>query len=551
MKSTRRAIRVTSMNALMKLYCTVPDDTYCSHTLTPTGAAACRTASARQHTADEALLAEPPARSGRRGRRRRRWQAVLRREGRTAAVPALLPRAPLRRLLGAGVLPPLLHQHATVSQRGGGSARRAPAQAGGLLLGTPLLQTGPLRRPVRVHVRPAAAVQRRPRPRVPPDLGLHRRVQGRGQRRVRPGHHGRRRERVAAGERGLRHRPIHARPDLPRPDAAARVPHARPRGGRRGVRPVLRRARLGDAPREQRPRGAGRPVSGRGGLAGAAARVARHGRARPLPGVRAGYVGLHRQPRRRRLGQRAHDLPGHPQRHVPHHRGQPMARQRLRRAVSVALPPVVRRRGHRLAGPRVRDRPPVSLGLRRRGPRRQPAHGARPDHGAVRQVEPVRAAGRAGAGALRAGPRHAAAGERRVLRAAARRRVHAQVHLRHHPRRLHPGLLPPRLRLPPVHLAPAEGPPELLGVHPARRRGRAERQHRGGAEQDTAGEGGADAGAGHPAHPHRAVPAPGGQGRDVQGRVRRRPRARHRPGGQAPARGRRGTGARGQHRREI
>uniref|UniRef100_M8CF47 Exostosin GT47 domain-containing protein n=1 Tax=Aegilops tauschii TaxID=37682 RepID=M8CF47_AEGTA len=53
----------------------------------------------------------------------------------------------------------------------------------------------------------------------------------------------------------------------------------------------------------------------------------------------------------------------------------------------------------------------------------------------------------------------------------------------------------------PLHMAPAERPPELLRLHPARRRGRAERQHRGGAEQDTAGEGGADAGAGHPAHP--------------------------------------------------
>ncbi|CAO2204832.1 unnamed protein product, partial [Urochloa humidicola] len=104
---------------------------------------------------------------------------------------------------------------------------------------------GPVRRAADLHVRAAAPVQLRPRPRLLQPLHGGGHVQARGERRVRRAARRRRRHR-APRDRRLRHGPVHAGDDLPRPDA-------------RRVRALLRRLRRVADPVAGRRRGAGRP----------------------------------------------------------------------------------------------------------------------------------------------------------------------------------------------------------------------------------------------------------------------------------------------------
>ncbi|KAL6641033.1 hypothetical protein ACP70R_019214 [Stipagrostis hirtigluma subsp. patula] len=174
-----------------------------------------------------------------------------------------------------------------------------------------------MRRPARVHVGPAAVVQRRPGTRL---LRLVERLQADGERWVRPGAR-RRRWRRTAGEAGVRtidteqymlemifHTLMWRYECLTGDAAAANVVYVPYYAGFDAA------------------------IARPGGLATAAAGLARHGRPRPLPAHRAGLLGLP-SCHERRLGQRPDDLPGHPEHHGAHLRGQPVPRERLRRAV--------------------------------------------------------------------------------------------------------------------------------------------------------------------------------------------------------------------------
>jgi len=70
--------------------------------------------------------------------------------------------------------------------------------------------------------------------------------------------------------------------------------------------------------------------------------------------------------------------------------------------------------------------------------------------------------------------------------------------------------------------SPQGRPPQVLGVHPGRRREAAQREHRGRAPGDPSGHGGADAGGGDQAHPVFVVRRPQVEAGDDQGRGGRR-----------------------------
>jgi hypothetical protein len=108
------------------------------------------------------------------------------------------------------------------SMQGGGGASvlfrpstfSIPLFSSGASVGPVPPSRGPLRGAAHLHVRPAAALQHRPRPRLRQAQHLGGHVPVRGQQR-----HGRGRRRLLRP--GLvRHRPVHARRHLPRPDAS-------------------------------------------------------------------------------------------------------------------------------------------------------------------------------------------------------------------------------------------------------------------------------------------------------------------------------------------
>jgi hypothetical protein len=102
--------------------------------------------------------------------------------------------------------------------------------------------------------------------------------------------------------------------------------------------------------------------------------------------------------------------------------------------------------------------------------------------------------------------------------------VHAAVGVRLHGGRLHPGVLPHGVGVQAVPVAPPQGPPQLLGVHPGRRRPAAQREDRGRAPVDPSGHGGADAGGGDQVHPEGSVRRPQVEVGAYQGHGRRRRR---------------------------
>ena len=251
-------------------------------------------------------------------------------------------------------------------------------------------------------------------------------------------------------------------------------------------------------------------------------------------------MGLPEKRRRRREpgpSQRPPPHAGRPE-HVPARAGvHAGTRHRLLRAVPDLLPPQVRRRRAPVAGQGARPAPDVAHGVRGCAAagrsEEDPSPGSR--HRAVPGVQRLRHAG------VHAQPRrqcpvpqrrrhYTAIPEGHLLPATTwrrRRRLlllpHATVGVRLDGGRLHPGVLPRGVGVQAVPVAPPQGrPPQVLGVHPGRRREAAQREHRGRAPGDPSGHGGTNARGGDQAHPDFVVRRPQVQAGDTQGRGRRR-----------------------------